>query len=172
MDKGSENETGLVMDMNARPGETRIHEIIIKEIDGGEPITKMYRLNSETPVEMPMDHALKFLSDKAFVVTSKGGDLIKPVKRRDPSQPVVKLEADEVIAEYSELSRDALWKRAKVLPGSDKIGKASSNETLIEFIKAKTADQPGTARGSEGIIPEENVSDFMQDSPLLAKKAA
>ncbi|MRR49369.1 MAG: hypothetical protein EG825_00400 [Rhodocyclaceae bacterium] len=167
----SETEKGFVVDTNARPGESRAHEVIIREVTGQDPITKIYRLNSETPTEMPLDHAMKFLRDKAFLVTTSGGEVIKPVVKRDQADVTFQLGENELIAEYSELSREALWKRVKMLPGSESIGKASGNETLIAFIKEKTRRDVGVARGSEGVIGQDDVSDFMEDSPLVKKAA-
>jgi len=165
-------EVAFVRDTMARPGEARTHEIIVQVIPSGEPITKVYKLRSDEHTEMPLDHAMKFLVDKAFIVEDAKGNVMKPVARRDDSQPL-KLGEGEVVAEYEELSRAALWKRAKILPGSEELKKTSSDTELIDFIKTASRRDEGVSRGSEGKISElDGIEKVIEDSPLIKKKAA
>lgn len=170
--QADEGEFGFVLDTNARPGETRTHDVIVQMVEGQEPVLKHYKLSSDTPTRMPMDHARMFLRDKAFVVADSAGNAIRPVLVADRTNPRITLTENQIIVEYEELSRAALMNRAKLLPGSDALGKASTNEQLIAFLKAANAAQPGVSRGSEGVIGEDpDISEIIPDSALIQKAA-
>lgn len=164
-------EIGFVIDSNARPGEVRSHEIIVQMVEGQEPVTRFYNLRSDERTKMPMDHAMQFLRDKAFQVFDAAGNLIKPVPVTDRTDGKLVLGDDQVVAEYDELSREALWKRVKALPGSDKIGKASGNDTLIAFLKAAAKRPTGISRGSEGVKTDGDIPGLVPESQILKKAA-
>lgn len=144
-----------VRDTGAKLGETRMHEIIIKTFDDGrEPATTVYKLGSEAHVEMPEEHARKFLHDPGFEVLDNDGALVKPVKKRDLAALFQHLQEGETVAEYDELTHDSLLKRASVLPGSESFRKNTPKAELIEFILSATRREIGVSRGSEGVAPE------------------
>lgn len=165
-------EFGFVRDTLARHGESRAHEVIVQTFPDAPPLTKVYNLRSDQSTQMPLDHAMKFLVDKAFVVEDSQGNVIKPVAKRDDSLPL-RLGENEVVAEYEELSRPALWKRAKVMPGSESLKKTATDEDLIAFLRAAGRREAGVARGSENSIGElDGIDKVIEDSPLIKKKAA
>lgn len=134
-----------VWDTNAGVGAVRRHDIIIRQYaDGREPDIKTYALGNESDNDgtpMPVDHALKFLSDKAFVVKNQAGDRILPPAKIDGGLGSFQLAPDQVIAFYHELSKPALYKRCKLAPGGENIQGGDSVETMIEFLQKWTARQ-------------------------------
>jgi hypothetical protein len=140
-----------VWDTLASIGAPRIHEIIVRtypEQDGREPDIARYSLSSDgdgTP--MPVDHALKFLSDKAFIVRNPLGDRIEPPASVEGGLGGFDLKPDQVIANYTELSKPALFKRCKLLPGGEVIQGGDSAEDMIAFLKAFEAKRRRAASG-------------------------
>lgn len=152
-----------VYDLNAKAGGPgRIHEIIT-EMRGDEVIsTKSYELFSDRPCEMPEEHALKFLRDKAFVVMDNRGKRVEPVEIKDITSAKMRLEDNEVIAKLEELTREALLKRAKVMPGSEDVKASDTKETLVSFLvrKAREKFKVGVSRGSENAVAEMPVDEL------------
>lgn len=144
---------GLVFDATARIGEPRSHEIVVGKHPNGDPIIRRYKLASDTPTVMPMDHAMKFLVDRAFRVTDVDGNVIKPVEKTDERFANVRLDPDQVIARLEDLSVSALLKQVKLLPDSQRFGTNSAPEDMIDFIVAhrKAANRIGISRGSEAV---------------------
>lgn len=149
----AEQEQGLVWDTTARVGEPRTHQVVIGKHPDGEPIVRAYKLASDVPCSMPLDHAMKFLVDKAFRVTAADGTLIRPVEKLGDQFANIRLEPDQVIVRLEDLSIAALLKQAKLLPDSQRFGTNSAPDDLIAFIVAhrKKANAVGISRGSEGI---------------------
>lgn len=143
-----------VLDMNAPLDTKRIHEIIVRKV-GDHVETKKYSLSSSEATVMPLDHAMMFLKDSAFVVSTMDGEIIQPVPVRDESLPAtLKLQPGEVVATLYELSMEALFKRVKIVAGSQHIGADASREDMITFLMNSKAIKVGVARGSEGLAPE------------------
>lgn len=146
-----------VYDTNAKAGgQGRIHEIIT-EMRGDEVIsTKSYVLFSDRACQMPEEHALKFLRDKAFVVMDDKAKQVKPVEVKEITGVKMRLEPDETIAKFEEMTRESLLRRAKVLPGSEELKASDDKETIIAFLvrKAKEKLKIGVARGSESAPAE------------------
>lgn len=142
-----------VMDSRAPSGVTREHEIIVKKFDDGrEPLTKKYKLGSDEPgTPMPMEHALKFLSDNSFYVMAPDGKRVTPPPKIEGGTGGYELPLDQTIANWDELAKAALFKRCKVVPGSEDIQPSDPNEKMIAFLinwrKAQSA-------GAEGIAQE------------------
>lgn len=146
---------GFVVDLNAPSDKPREHQIIIGKAPNGEMKLKTYKLGSDTPTPMPIEHAMKFLVDKSFVVTDGAGKRIEPVIKREGGTGGFKLAPNEIIADLSELTKEALQKRAMIMPGSEELKASASKDTLIEFIMAQHAqNNVGKSRGSEGVIGE------------------
>ena len=128
-----------VLDMNQFGPLPRRHEIITKmypKEEGIPPETITYELwrDSSKACEMPLDHAMKFLKEPAFHVFGPDGRRIEPITQIDPSKPLSQLADHEVIANLNELSRDALFRRVKVIPGSEGIGANAKAEELVAFL--------------------------------------
>ncbi len=145
-------ETAQVFDTTARVGEPRTHQIVVGKHPDGEPLVKAYKLSSDVPTVMPLDHAMKFLVDKAFRVQRMDGTVIRPVDKPTDALANIRLEPDQVIARLDELSIDALLKRAKLLPDSQRFGANSAADDIIAFILAAQPKRDvGVSRGSEGV---------------------
>lgn len=127
----------MVFDMNQRGDVPRLHDVITKMYeDGSEPEILTYRLygDSRKGTPMPQDHAYKFLCDPAFKVIGPNGNRLMPIAKFDPSKPLTELKEDEIIAKYNELSRESLFRRVKLLPGSEVVRQNATVEELAEFM--------------------------------------
>lgn len=152
----------MVYDTTARAGTTRSHEIVIGRHPDGAPHIRAYALASDKPTPMPIDHAMKFLVDKAFRVLDANGNVITPIVKPEGERANIRLDPDEVIARLAELSSAALLKRAKMLPGSEAVGSNSADEDIIAFIlAAQPRNAVGVARGSEGIVEDDAAANLV-----------
>lgn len=114
---------------------SRIHDMVIE----GRVKQVVFQYGAKTM--LPYAEAMKFQKEGFEVQDEKG-----VVVQRAPETPMetaIKLKADEVIANLSELSADALYARAVALPDGEKFKPKSSKESMIAFltksVKAKTA---------------------------------
>lgn len=131
---------GFVVDTLASTG-PRTHSIILSFDKAGKPaLLKDYHLTADKPVPMPLDHAMQFLKDKAFIVTNAKGEVMKPMENIAEVAAHVSIPEGYVLAKYEELTRDALVLRAKVLPNSGSIHPVKSKAAdIIAFLKADEA---------------------------------
>lgn len=144
------DEVGYVVDTLAVNGPRRHGVIVRTDVVSGQPtLIKYYDLNADTKTVMPIDHAMRFLRDSAFVVTDDYGKVLKPVASREQSTHL-SIPDGFVLAEYGELSRDALCVRCKLLPGSESIHpKRTSAADMIDFLIANSPKTPVTKKGDE-----------------------
>lgn len=148
-----------VTDTNAKKG-PRTHDIITEMDDEGEVVTMAsYALNRTEPTFMPESHALQFLKDKAFVVVDDKGHRIEPLIAPTAEElGGLVLKDDETVANLSELSKEALYKRCKVHAMAEEIKPtATKKEEMIAFLvamKARKREQVGISRGSEDAAPD------------------
>lgn len=143
-----------VWDKNQRGEKARIHDVITKMYeDGREPDVMSYGLFSDQgkPCLMPMEHAMKFLSDAAFIVLSPTGTRLMPVEKIDMSKPIQVLAEDELVCKYDELSREALMRRVKVLPGSEDIKENAKVDELAAFMIAWRRRMKGMSQGEQAV---------------------
>lgn len=146
-----------VFDMTQRGEKGRKHDVITKfypKDENGfqpEPDTVTYELFSDKPTEMPMEHAMKFLVDQSFRVMSPAGARIMPVSKTDLSKPVTNLKDDELVVHYGELSKDALFRRVKILPGSEDIAESAKHSDLVDFMVAWRKAQKGMTQGERDL---------------------
>lgn len=174
-----------VIDKNAFLAK-RKHEIIIKTFtDGREPLTKTYELSADVGTPMPMDHALMFLTDRAFEVTDSDGDIMQPPPKADENNGAFELPPHQTIANWDELSKPALYKRCKVLPGSHDLKPTASAEAMVAFLQehrknakrgAGMPDADVVARMNEGQLDGQldaaaTNALFGGDSPVLSRVA-
>lgn len=137
-----------VFDLNQRGEKPRKHDVITKFFDNGvEPEVRTYDLYGDKPTPMPMEHAMRFLVDPAFRVESPQGKRIPYVPKQDVSKPITRLGEDEIVVKYEELSRDSLFRRAKVLPGSEDIQQNTPVAAMVEFIMAWRKRLKGMTEG-------------------------
>lgn len=161
-----------VIDTLAHTGPRR-HDVIVKMLDNGDAVTRGYSLGADKPTEMPEAHAMQFLRDPAFHVFDADGKKVDPVPTtKTGAEANVNLSENELVATYDELSREAIWKRAKILAGSEDFHQKTPTVDLIDFLKKHAKPKVGVARGSEGIKTED--INVVGDSPMLRemKKAA
>jgi hypothetical protein len=150
----------FVSDSNAKVA-PRTHEIPVKTDANGVVLqTASYKLSADIPTPMPENHARFFLRDKAFMVFAPGGEFIPPIVVKDGGLGSFELGEDEVLAEYSELSKQALYKRCKIIPGSDDIKEKTPIDDMIAFLKSKRKAQVGRGRGSEGVVGAMNAAEL------------
>lgn len=127
----------MVFDMNQRGDAPRLHDVITKMYeDGSDPDIVTYKLFSDSGkgCPMPQDHAYKFLCDPAFKVMGPNGNRLMPIAKFDPSKPLTELKEDEIIVKYIELSREALFRRVKLIPGSENVRQNATVEELAAFL--------------------------------------
>lgn len=127
--------------------EKRIHKIPTAFDSQHKPVAfKHYELYADKETEMPIDHAMFFLIDGAFIVKDSTKTVLKPLASQEQATHI-SIPEGFVLAELSELTREALVLRCKVLPGSEHIHvKKTSVDEMISFLKsaqpkAKTAKE-------------------------------
>lgn len=134
----------IVKDTLAEPGKARVHQIITKMgPDGKTPAEiQTVQLRSDQGTEMEMDHAMQFLKDKAFIVTDAEGNRVEPVPvQKDGGTGSLVLKPNEVIADLNELTTRSLYKRCKVIAGSDKIVEGTEREDMVDFLMRRAGAQ-------------------------------
>lgn len=161
-----------VFDMNQRGKDPRKHDIIVKMYgDDTDPEIQTYALHHDEPVEMEMAHAMKFLCDPAFKVIAPNGNRIMPVERIDVSRPIAHLADDEIVVKFSELSREALFRRVKVMAGSEEIKDSASIAELAGFLVKWRKQLKGMTDG-ERQLAEIMAKDSMIDGNMSADELA
>ena len=153
---------GFVVDTLAVAG-PRIHSIITKfDKDGKPALTKQYPLVSDKSTPMPLDHAMQFLKDKAFIVTDEKGTVLKPLENIEEKATHVQIPEGYVLAKYEELSRDSLVLRAKVLPNASAIHPVKTKSAdIIAFLKANDAAKQKAPTRAE--MSEDEVAALFKD---------
>ena len=137
----------LVRDLNAtvRP---RTHEFLNSE---GHPVPVTFS-NAYTPARVEAEIAMTLVGIPGFVVTDEHGSAITSHAVDDGNDGTVILAANQTIATYDELSRDALLTRALTLGG--KFTRTANKEELVAFLVAEASlGEPG---GST-VLPDEEV---------------
>lgn len=138
-----------VYDLNARGEMRRSHEA-----PDGTP----YALNASKGTLMPEAHALVFLKDPAFKVVHPDGRVLPPLPQSAMLREVdvQKLEPDETVAQYAELTTEALLARAVNRPGGHNFTGATSREALVSFLirAPRVADAPLAQRPRNTGTPE------------------
>lgn len=171
----------MVWDKNQRGEKGRIHDVIVKVYsDGREPDTIAYTLfSSENQgCPMPMDHAMKFLTDPAYIVKHPSGTRLMPVEKQDMSKPVQVLAEDEIVVKYEELSREALLRRVKVLPGSEDVAENAKHSELVAFLVGWRRSLKGKTEGEKALAEKmgaaglDGMSEKQLDSMFAERKAA
>lgn len=177
----------LVFDTNARAGQPRNHEIIVRTYpDGREPDIKSYALSSDKPTEMPMEHAFKFLVDPAFRVTRQDGQIIAPPPKAATTVVATEIPIDQTIAAYAELTRVALYKRCKMQPGGEDIDEKTSAQDMIDFLIECRRKQARAMQGADdgevaakmasgdlgGAATDEELNRMFGESSMVAGQAA
>lgn len=165
-DEPTENADWTVIDKNAEPGSSRIHE----------PVKGFrYPLMSNERTKMPQAHAVKFLNDVSFEVRDPEGNVVAPVPQNAQlrtGEKVPTLQRNETIATFDELTDDALLRRAQLRPGGENLGRDESREGLIKFltgpekpklVRGKRPESLPSVDGEEEVAAEEMGADEAAD---------
>ena len=137
------------------------------EIQVGDGRRVVYSFKHQSPVRMPFDHAMRFRPMDSFIVLDDEGERYEP-NPVTPPDAEIELAEDEVVARYEELTAEALFARAKELPGSDDLKRNSQKTEIIAFLvessrSALVAEDEagdGEGEGSETMMPEEIAAAF------------
>lgn len=128
-------DTLYVVDPSAMPGGlARTHEM---PTEAGIPTS--YTFSYNTPLLVPFTHAMRFLSSGFHVAEdvemTRAFEASRDAKEGHDGHGVTRLRADEVIARLDELLFDALVARGAALPGGEILGRNTSKEEVIDFIR-------------------------------------
>jgi hypothetical protein len=132
----NKEDVGYVIDTLA-VADKRIHKIPVSFDSQNKPVSfKHYSLSANEETEMPINHAMYFLVDSAFIVKDGNKVVLKALANQEQATHIA-IPEGFVLAEYSELNRDALVTRCKVLPGSAHIHPVKTKvDELIAFLKS------------------------------------
>ena len=127
-----------------------------------------YHLSAESFHPMSQEHAAFFLKDEAFQVKNAQGEILPPMPKGavDSGKPEgPKLAPGTVIANLEELTREALYARARALPGRDAVTTQMTKPDLIEFLRSAHATDAlkaaQIAEARENVADDELTSDEM-----------
>lgn len=130
--------TGHEQEDRAKGRGPRVHQLPV--VIGGQRTVKTFTFEPGKPLKMPIAHAIKFLKNKEFVRTDEDGNELP--YNRQPKQPEelgagerFKLDDNQTIAHYGELTNTALWQRALELPGGEAIDR-QNRQALMSFLVA------------------------------------
>lgn len=170
--KVSKVKTLFVSDSNQQGDKARVHQVPIATHPETKEVLAVhdYSLfsNPTQAVEMPEDHAMFFTKDSAFIVMDHDGNRIEPVVVKDVGVGRIILDENELVAQYEELTQDALYKRCKVVAGSSDISKKTPKKDMITFLK-QVSGAVGVSRGSEAVISEmDGVENLLDVKPQAA----
>jgi len=134
-------------DKNAKRG-SRVHEVRLN--DGS---TRAFTFPSDAArVEVPVDVAISLSRIPSFEVMDSRGLIVVPQQIEEQTNlgEVVSLAADQVIANLSELTKEALVSRANDLGAGFKSNHAK--EAVIKFIVDYNIQNPGSSADSEEVL--------------------
>lgn len=175
-----------VQDTTAKPDAPRIHDVPVFDENGVIVQTVSVKCEYNKRTKVAKNIGLQFLKHKTFLVSTMDGRVLKPLELHEGGDGGLKLAENEVVANFDELSEQALYRRCHILPNSDGIEEDSPREDMVDFIKAARkraapASVPTSASevaarmtGGElgGQMDASSVSKLVTDSPLLSSKAA
>lgn len=125
----------------------RIHDIII---DGQ---VKQVKFTYAQKTMLPFSEAMKFHSKEGFQVLDDKGIVLQRVPET-PLEAAIKLNPDQVIANLSELSSEALYARAVGLTGGEKFRPNSSRGSIIEFLTKSVKEKTAPSAPDPTELPE------------------
>jgi len=124
-------------------------------------------------LELEQPEALKFSGNDGFIVYDEQGNVFTQVKEVSQGAEIgQKLAPDQVLANLTELSREALLNRAAVLPGGEVFmakGAKPRLETVIEFItqhNKKTRQAETSVDDEDSLIDSDGMSKEEMDKLL------
>jgi hypothetical protein len=169
-----------VLDTSATSGSpVRVHEMIVN----GQ--IKQYTFHVGQYLEMEEEEALKFNKDGFLVKQIDGGEIEKPAAGDDYLK--ARLKPGETIANFSELSAEALKVRAALLPNGEKLVKmkkddmvkalleaagVTEEDDLLEDDEAAEAVVVRPASLVDTLVPPAQVEPVKPTEPLVVETAA
>lgn len=140
----------------------RTHEIILN----GE--VKSIKFQYGEPTSLPFEEAAKFQKSEGFIVTNDDGDVM--VKPSDvPPAVMHTMKTNECVARFDELTKDALYIRAVMLPGGEMFKGNSSKDELIAFLVDANVNAITPNDGNGQSAPASGgLSEDMTDEELAA----
>ena len=118
-------------------------------------------------LEMPIDHGMKFIRHPEFLVREAGKEelLPRPLDIQDMLRPIDPgmLPADQTVAQYSEMTADALLIRCKMAPGGEVISNKSGKAAMVDFLVQTRKAAMAQRRREQGIV-EKNDPNFLEMS--------
>ncbi len=181
-----------VQDMTCKPPDgIRVHDIPVFNEKGDMVDVKAVKCVYDKRTKVPKNIGLQFLKYKTFVVSivsddpAKDGKVLKPLDIHEGGDGGLKLADNEIVANYDELSSEALFRRCHILPKSEGIDEDSTREGMIAFLKksraelaaksvtATAGDVKAKMQGGElsGQLSEGEITSLVSDSPLLSRAA-
>lgn len=132
-----------VFDSNAK-SEPRVHE----PIAGVE-----YRLSNSEPTQMPKEHALVFLIDPAFRVFDSSGQQMQalPKVTMNVATGGIILRPGQVVANFSELTDEALASRVMRIPGGKDLID-DGREAIMEALASHSIDRSRAGPDDGGMV--------------------
>lgn len=155
-----EKETLLVTDTNvSQRFPKRTHAMIVGGVERGYTFEW-----DKGPLRMPVAEAHKFLIDEAFVVENDEGKRVPPLTLKRDSNVLAE---DEVVATLSELTVEALLKRAHAQVGGEDLRKQNGKPKIVEFlIEKQRAKIEAAGSGTVDGIRGTDSGDVMNDAEL------
>ncbi len=90
------------------------------------------------PTPLPYEVAIKFMQDGFTVSNDAGEEMHRPAKTDETVR--IRINSDEIVANYSELTVNALIMRAALLPGGEKfVAGKDKRDDIVAFLKAAAA---------------------------------
>lgn len=172
-----------VQDTTVKVDAIRVHDIPVFG-DGGEIVqTIQVKCQHGSRTKVAKNIGLQFLKHDTFIVSTMDGRVLKPLKLHEGGDGGLKLAENETVANYDELSDEALFRRCHILPASEDVAEDTPREDMIAFIKmARKKSAPAavpqvnaevTAKmtGGElgGQLDAGSISKLVTDSPLLSQ---
>lgn len=131
---------------------SRTHEIMMN----GQLKSITFKYGEPTP--LPFVEAMKFQKEGFIIRNEDGGLVERPPENR--LEDVQNYGPDKVVANLSELRRDALYARATTLPGGEKYNPQTSVSELIDFLIASAKQRIGENSKKERGVEEMDDSDM------------
>lgn len=157
-------DTLFVQDLNCSPRyPQRQHEI---PMAGGH--IELIDFKHGQKVKLPFGVAMRFTRDPSFRITDKEGNIFDPAPKLVDTSLPLQIAVNECVAEFRDLTQEALLRRAVVEIGGEKMTGRTPKKDIIAFLialnEAKSAE-----KAPEG--DEEEVSTAEADAMLNGRAA-
>lgn len=141
----------------------RTHEVWVTRRRGDgrrERVPVGFTMHPGEPLKIPKEAAIQFAKIPEFTVRTPSGAKIKPPSEKAGSDGKVKLLPGQVVANVDELTDDALLKRARLLPGGERLPRTPKRADLVDFVMAGGEDVDDFVEDSLEIEDEDDPDDI------------